>query len=316
MMRPVIVMAGTPVDTQMGMDCLAAQGVEGVFCSISKDPVEQTAFQISSEREKAAVVTALFREAQAAHGCEQAFIYCNSLSGSVDFDAIARETGVAVVTPLDVYRALAPQYRSLAVIAANAQGAAGIERTLLLSNPDLTLRSAGILPVVLAIERGEEPEELVERHRLPELADWFAAQGAEALLLGCTHFPYFKEALSRRTRLPILDPAQEMLRLDLLIKKRRPKLPAALECDAPWKRELFHENSGMLQNLPTGKRAWHYARLEDFSLDLCRYIEEGEFCPKQGRYLFDYTDGSLHDLQTGQEAGFGSALPILPGWEA
>ena len=202
MMRPVIVMAGTPVDTQMGMDCLAAQGVEGVFCSISKDPVEQTAFQISSEREKAAVVTALFREAQAAHGCEQAFIYCNSLSGSVDFDAIARETGVAVVTPLDVYRALAPQYRSLAVIAANAQGAAGIERTLLLSNPDLTLRSAGILPVVLA-----------ERHRLPELADWFAAQGAEALLLGCTHFPYFKEALGRRTRLPILDPAQEMLRL-------------------------------------------------------------------------------------------------------
>ena len=184
MMRPVIVMAGTPVDTQMGMDCLAAQGVEGVFCSISKDPVEQTAFQISSEREKAAVVTALFREAQAAHGCEQAFIYCNSLSGSVDFDAIARETGVAVVTPLDVYRALAPQYRSLAVIAANAQDAAGIERTLLLSNPDLTLRSAG-----------------------------FAAQGAEALVLGCTHFPYFKEALGRRTRLPILDPAQEMLRL-------------------------------------------------------------------------------------------------------
>ena len=98
MMRPVIVMAGTPVDTQMGMDCLAAQGVEGVFCSISKDPVEQTAFQISSEREKAAVVTALFREAQAAHGCEQAFFYCNSLSGSVDFDAIARETGVVCRT--------------------------------------------------------------------------------------------------------------------------------------------------------------------------------------------------------------------------
>ena len=122
MMRPVIVMAGTPVDTQMGMDCLAAQGVEGVFCSISKDPVEQTAFQISSEREKAAVVTALFREAQAAHGCEQAFIYCNSLSGSVDFDAIARETGVAVVTPLDVYRALAPQYRSLAVIRSEERG--------------------------------------------------------------------------------------------------------------------------------------------------------------------------------------------------
>lgn len=110
--------------------------------------------------------------------------------------------------------------------------------------------------------------------------------------------------------------AQEMLRLDLLIKKRRPKLPAALECDAPWKRELFRENSRMLQNLPAGKRAWHYARLEDFSLDLCRYIREGEICPGPGRYLFDYTDWSLHDLQTGQETGFGNALPVLPRWEA
>ena len=64
------------------------------------------------------------------------------------------------------------------------------------------------------------------------------------------------------------------------------------------------------------RQAWHYARLEDFSLDLCRYLKEGEICPGQGRYLFDYTDWSLHDLQTGQEAGFGSALPVLPRWEA
>ena len=36
---------------------------------------------------------------------------------------------------------------------------------------------------------------------------------AEALLLGCTHFPYFKEALARRTSLPLIDPAREMLEL-------------------------------------------------------------------------------------------------------
>ena len=32
-------------------------------------------------------------------------------------------------------------------------------------------------------------------------------------MLGCTHFPYFKEVLARQIRLPILDPAEEMLRL-------------------------------------------------------------------------------------------------------
>ena len=50
-MKPIIVMAGTPVDTQMGMDCLSTQGLPGVFCPISEDPNQQTAFQISSTEE-------------------------------------------------------------------------------------------------------------------------------------------------------------------------------------------------------------------------------------------------------------------------
>ena len=56
-------------------------------------------------------------------------------------------------------------------------------------------------------------QELVERHRLVALAAWFADGGMEALVLGCTHFPYFKEALAARTGLPLVDPAEEMLRL-------------------------------------------------------------------------------------------------------
>ena len=216
-MKPVIVMAGTPVDTQMGVDCLTAHGLTGLFCPVSTDPNQQTAFQISSMEEKVAAVTALLRSAQETHGCEKAFIYCNSLSGSVDFGPIARETGLRIVTPLDVYRRLAPRYHSLAVIAANAQGTAGIERTLLTANPALTLRSTGLLPVVLSIEAGEPPEELVARHRLPELAaeflEPFQDAGVDTLVLGCTHFPYFKEVLARQIRLPILDPAEEMLRL-------------------------------------------------------------------------------------------------------
>ena len=70
------------------------------------------------------------------------------------------------------------------MIAANAQGTAGIERTLLSANPELTRRSTGLLPVVLSIEAGEPPEELVSRHRLPELCGWYESVGAEALVLG------------------------------------------------------------------------------------------------------------------------------------
>lgn len=211
-MEPIAVLAGTPVDTQMGVDVLSAAGLSGAPFPISPDPREQTAFQISSPAEKHRTALAILNRAQA-QGCRKAFVYCNSLSASVDFDTLARETGMRIVTPLQVYRTLAPQYRSLAFIAANAQGLAGIERVLLDANPGLDTLSTAALPVVLAIEAGLPPEELVQRHRLAELADWFADCGMEALLLGCTHFPYFKEALARRTSLPLIDPAAKMLEL-------------------------------------------------------------------------------------------------------
>ena len=203
-------LAGTPVDTQMGVEYLAKAGLTGLAFPMASDPRRQTAFQISSQAEKTAAVRAVLETAKG-RGCEKVFVYCNSLSGSVDFTPLAVETGMTIVTPLDIYRELAPKYRRLGLIAANAQGLAGIERTLFAANPALDLLGACMLPVVLSIEAGQPPEELVERHRRPELAEWFRLCGMEALVLGCTHFPYFKNALAKRTSLPLIDPAEEMV---------------------------------------------------------------------------------------------------------
>ena len=210
--EPIAVLAGTPVDTRMGVDCLAGAGLSGAAFPLAEDPRRQTAFQISSPEEKSARVLEVLRAAMD-RGCRRAFVYCNSLSSAVDFGPLAAETGLRIVTPLDVYRTLAPRYHRLGLIAANAQGLAGIERTLLGANPALDLLGACMLPAVLSIEQGEDPAELVERHHLPELAEWFSRCGMEALVLGCTHFPYFREALARRTSLPLIDPAEEMIRL-------------------------------------------------------------------------------------------------------
>ena len=81
------------------------------------------------------------------------------------------------MTPLDVYRRLALRYRALGVIAANAQGLSGIEKVLLEANPALDLLGACALPVVLAVEAGMPPEELVERYRLAALAAWLPTAG-------------------------------------------------------------------------------------------------------------------------------------------
>ena len=210
--EPIAVLAGTPVDTRMGVDCLAGAGLSGAAFPLAEDPRRQTAFQISSPEEKSARVLEVLRAAMD-RGCRRAFVYCNSLSSAVDFGPLAAETGLRIVTPLDVYRTLAPRYHRLGLIAANAQGLAGIERALLSANPSLDLLGACMLPAVLSIEQGEDPAELVEYHHLPKLAEWFSRCGMEALVLGCTHFPYFREALARRTNLPLIDPAEEMIRL-------------------------------------------------------------------------------------------------------
>ena len=195
MTDPIAVLAGTPVDTRMGVDCLTGRGLSGLSFPLSKDPREQTAFQYAAPAEKQRHVREILEDA-GSRGCRRAFVYCNSLAGAVDFPSLAAETGMRIVTPLDVYRQLAPRYRSLAVIAANAQGLSGIERVLLEANPALELRGVGVLPVVESVEAGLPPEELVARHRLTELAGWFSACGAEALLLGCTHYGLIAPAIS------------------------------------------------------------------------------------------------------------------------
>ena len=210
--EPAAVLAGTPVDTRMGVQVLAEHGLEGRAFPLAEDPWQQTAFQLSAPAEKTAAVRSVLLRARE-QGCRRTFVYCNSLSAAVDFAPLEAETGMRIVTPLQVYRALAPRHRRLGLIAANAQGLAGIERTLYGANPSLELLGACLLPVVVDIEAALPPAEVVERHRLGDLAEWFRACGVEALVLGCTHFPYFQGTLAERTSLPLIDPAEEMVRL-------------------------------------------------------------------------------------------------------
>lgn len=210
--EPIAVLAGTPVDTQMGVDLLIAAGLNALAFPLSSDPRQQNLFQISSAEEKHAAVLEVLKHAMQ-QGCSRALIYCNSLSSAVDFTALAKETGMRIVTPLHVYRNLPQRYHRLGIVAANAPGLSGIEQTLYLQDPSLELLSVSLLPLVLSIETAASPEELVQQFHLAELADWFQACGMEAMILGCTHFPYVKQALQKRITLPLIDPAEEMIRM-------------------------------------------------------------------------------------------------------
>lgn len=210
----IAVIAGTPVDTQMGVDLMRTRGAEALGFPVSRTPGEQTAFQVGSRTAREAAVGAILDEIRA-RGLDRALVYCNSLSATIDAHALGEARGLRVWTPMDVYGEIAKKHRRIGVLAANCQGAAGVERAMVNASPETLVFGAGVLPLVLGVEAGTPPEALVERCGLERLLRFFEDNGAEAVVLGCTHFPYVREALQSRTSLPVLDPAERLAELAL-----------------------------------------------------------------------------------------------------
>lgn len=210
----IAVIAGTPVDTRMGVDLLLARGAEAEGFPVSRTPEEQTRFQTGARSVREEAVGAILDRIRA-RGLTRVLLYCNSLSATIDAHALAERRGLEIWTPMDVYGEIAGQYRRLGVLAANCQGAAGVERAMVNASPETVVLGAGNLLLVRGIESGEQPERLVENCGIPELLRSFERNGAEAVVLGCTHFPYIREALQKRTALPVLDPSDRLAELVL-----------------------------------------------------------------------------------------------------
>ncbi len=218
----IAVIAGTSVDTRMGVDYIETKNkkagsrlCEPVYLPVAEDCDSQVRFQYSDSDGKLAVMNNIFDNA-IADGITDFFIYCNSLSGSFDFDTFAvrksfeTDKDIRIFTPLQVYRKLGKEYSRVGVMAANNLSAHAIEEALMVSNPDIYMIGTGNMAIVRAIEDGLEPEEIVKRCGLAHMADYMKACGAEAIVLGCTHFPYIREELAKLTDLPLVDPADEM----------------------------------------------------------------------------------------------------------
>ena len=212
----VVVIAGTPVDTKMGVDYLQQKSAE--YCMPICDPIYRPAaedcdaqfrFQYSDEENKRKRLDEIFDPA-VADGIEDFFIYCNSLSGAFDFETYAAEKGVRVYTPLQIYRNLGQKFRRVGVLAAHNLSAYNIEKVLLESNPDMYVIGSGNMAIVSAIEHGLPPEEIVEKCGIKHMVSYMEACGCEALILGCTHFPYLRHELDKFCNIPVIDPADEM----------------------------------------------------------------------------------------------------------
>lgn len=207
--KRVAVIAGTPVDTKMGVDFLALKSLSASGYPVSSTPEEQSALQIQSPMKLEEEVRNILRRVKG-EGIETVMVYCNSMSAAVDMDRLASEENVKIITPFTAYRKIAAEYDLLGLMAANNQSAAGIEKVLQNENPKCDVFGLGALPLVVEIEKGTPPEKIVEKFSLKSIMEFFNENKVEAIILGCTHFPYFQVELEKLTDILIIDPAELM----------------------------------------------------------------------------------------------------------
>ena len=201
----IAVMAGTPIDSKLGESLLNSYGYNDiVLVPISNNPVEQTTFQSLNDSEREKIIVEIIEQLKEKN-CEVIFVYCNSLSSVVDFDRLAIEHNIKIVTPMQMYRNLGLEYKYLAVMAANSHGLTGVENNLYVSNPSLRVLGLSMLELVKAIEEENHTEEIVKDFNFEVLFNYFEQTKVEAVVLGCTHFPYIKKELEKITNLPIID---------------------------------------------------------------------------------------------------------------
>ncbi|MDO4814516.1 MAG: glutamate racemase [Gemella sp.] len=207
----ITVMAGTPIDTKFGEDLLRENGITDIIpIAISENPTEQTLFQTKDKKEKEKIISQHINNVKK-DSSNIIFVYCNSLSASVDFDYLAEVHDVTIIRPLDIYKELAKNYNKVAMLAANAQGLAGIEKVIVESNPNLQTIGITLLEMVKAIEDKEDPEKIADDFNFKELLAYIEANNVDVIILGCTHFPYIEKIMSTYTDVEILNPAMKMI---------------------------------------------------------------------------------------------------------
>lgn len=213
------VIAGTPIDTQMGVDFLTGKGLNARGYPISNNAKDQNEIQLLSKDMLHNKVVSIVESAKN-ENVKSIFVYCNSLSAAVDMDRVSDETDTFVVTPFTAYEKLGNKYSSLFILAANGQSCAKVESILIESNKDIRLWSLSSLPMVEAIETKDLPGSIFKDLGLDLIFKWVEMNKFEAIILACTHFPYLTEVIKKNISIPIIDPAEMMLKDILEFQER------------------------------------------------------------------------------------------------
>lgn len=216
MSMKIAVIAGTNTDTQMGSDLLIENGYETIFLPISDDCNTQARLQYFSKDELYYLFYSTCEKAIKL-GAAKIFLYCNSLSSSVDYEKVAKSLNIEIITPLETYKSLPPYCKNIVILSANGVSAYNIDNIIHKYNKDVNTISIGNMSIVESIEDKKSPKQIMEELNLEGFIKYLEninhpKYKTDTLILGCTHFPYLKKEIKLLTKLNIIDTNDDMIR--------------------------------------------------------------------------------------------------------
>lgn len=207
----VVVVAGTQYDTALGIHQLDGSGAISTGLPLCRDPGESTLLQVLSPGEIEDLIASKILQLGCERETKAIFIYCNSISTAIQVKRLEDRMKIKIITPLKAYAEVAEKHDRIAVLAANCQAAAGIEKMILDVNKRAVILGLGFLPLTYEIEKQPPAGKIVQKLGLSALMSFYEKIGCQVLVLGCTHFPYIEKELDRITSLPIFNPAAKMI---------------------------------------------------------------------------------------------------------
>lgn len=216
MIDKIAVIAGTNTDTQMGCDLLEKHGYGPIFLPISDDCNTQANLQYFSKEELYDLFYDTCKRAIKL-GAAKIFLYCNSLSSSVDYEKVAKSLNIEIITPLETYKNLPHYCKNIVILSANGVSAYTIDNIIHKYNKDVNTISVGNMSIVESIEIRKSPKQVVEELNLEGFLKYLEninhpKYKTDTLILGCTHFPYLKNEIKLLTTLNIIDASDDMIR--------------------------------------------------------------------------------------------------------
>ncbi len=143
----IAVMAGTPVDTQMGVDLLEERGFSTISCPISKTTEEQNTMQFLSQEKLFSIVFQKTEEAKN-KGAVALFIYCNSLSSAISIPSLREKTKIPVISPFDSYEEIGVKYSDIFLLAANSIATQKVEAAFKSANSEISIIQSRVLDII------------------------------------------------------------------------------------------------------------------------------------------------------------------------